>query len=114
MKFKLAIELEEEDPVIDVEVPSNWVQMSPEVRQDYIVQALDEAVQELTHWGWEPADAQSECAFGDNNMFVFPVTLVGYGKNADEAWDDACEGFEENHGPTPSVWTLEAVDAGAS
>lgn len=40
--------------------------------------------------------------------YTFKIELAGYGKNADEAWRDACEGFcTEDGGPTPDEFEFE-------
>jgi len=33
--------------------------------------------------------------------YEFSITLGGYGDNADEAWVDAVEGFQQDLGATP-------------
>lgn len=38
-----------------------------------------------------------------SDMYLFTVLLIGYGENEDEAWDDACEGFELEHGKWSEV-----------
>ena len=42
-----------------------------------------------------------------NKCYTFTVTLTGYGKNPDEAWRDACEGFEGDWGSTPGEYEVE-------
>lgn len=40
--------------------------------------------------------------------YYFKIELSGYGKNADDAWRDACEGFcTEDGGPTPDEFEFE-------
>jgi hypothetical protein len=39
--------------------------------------------------------------------FEFPITLAGYGEDADHAWIDACENFNNDWGATPDEFTVE-------
>lgn len=32
-----------------------------------------------------------------SDMYLFTVKLIGYGDTKEDAWDDACEGFIEQH-----------------
>lgn len=44
--------------------------------------------------------------------YEFSITIAGYGENADEAWEDACEGFSQDAGATPDEgeYTVEDED----
>jgi len=42
--------------------------------------------------------------------YLFTITISGYGENADEAWQDACEGFSMGPGPTPEENEYELVE----
>ena len=42
--------------------------------------------------------------------FLFKVILVGYGVNADYAWDDATKGIDLNCDPTPDDDMIEEVE----
>lgn len=44
--------------------------------------------------------------------YEFNITIAGYGETADEAWEDACEGFSQDPGATPdeSEYTVEDED----
>jgi hypothetical protein len=44
------------------------------------------------------------------NTYIFTISLIGSGNNADEAWNDATEGFSLNPGPTPELWCIEKVE----
>ena len=33
--------------------------------------------------------------------YIFKVTISGFGNNAEEAWDDATQGFSQDPGPVP-------------
>lgn len=50
---------------------------------------------------WQDADEAPVTDNGEPKRYVFNVTLGGYGKNADEAWQDVIEGFTQEPGPTP-------------
>lgn len=43
--------------------------------------------------------------------YEFTITLGGYGENADEAWQDACERFSQDPGITPdeSEYTVKDI-----
>ena len=44
--------------------------------------------------------------------YEFTITIAGYGKNPDEAWEDAVEGFVLDPGATPdkSEYKVKKVD----
>jgi len=56
----------------------------------------------LANFGVKPK--ASECGEGH---YTFSVGLSGHGKNADEAWQDACEGFSQDPGATPDEFEFE-------
>ncbi|MFA5790747.1 MAG: hypothetical protein WC976_06775 [Caldisericia bacterium] len=41
--------------------------------------------------------------------YHFKVTLVGTGKNSEEAWKDATDGFALDPGPTPEKSEYEII-----
>lgn len=49
---------------------------------------------------WTEKDTAAENE-GEILRYEFTITIAGYGKNPDEAWRDACEGFELDWGETP-------------
>jgi hypothetical protein len=42
--------------------------------------------------------------------FIFPLTLTGIGKTADEAWEDAVSQFIQDPGSTPNEFKKEEVE----
>ena len=42
--------------------------------------------------------------------YEFTITLLGNGKDEDEAWRDAAEGFSLDPGTTPEDCTLYSID----
>jgi hypothetical protein len=39
-------------------------------------------------------------------IYHFTITIAGSGENPDEAWRDACEGFELDWGETPEKYEI--------
>ncbi len=55
----------------------------------------------------ETTAVETKLPEGKTGRFYFPVELVGSGKDAGEAWEDACEGFARDNRPTPDEYRVE-------
>jgi len=56
-------------------------------------------------------NSKTEDNFGAEKRVEFKVTLVGYGRNVQEAWEDAVEGFCQDPGsPDDEGYTVEEDD----
>ena len=42
--------------------------------------------------------------------YIFPISLSGYGKNPNEAWENATIGFQEEPGDCPEDYEFEEED----
>ena len=88
-------ELEDSDEDDDYEVPYHGIADSP-------------APAEALIWP-KKVDETPDTNDGETKLYVFDVTLNGYGRTADEAWQDVTEGFCQDPGPTPDRSEYEIV-----
>lgn len=42
--------------------------------------------------------------------YIFPITLSGYGKTPDEAWEESIDGFSQEPGEYPEDYNFEEED----